>query len=286
MTGWPIDHSLSPAMHNAAYEAMGLNAAYVPLPVRNEQELARVVSAVRVLPFIGLNVTMPFKETILPMCDEVAALAHLAGAVNTVHCAEGRLVGYNTDGRGLLESLETAAGFIPEGKNVVILGAGGAASSALVAFVLERAARVVVANRNVERAEELIARVSGHLRDTVALAVPLDEAEEAVREADVVVNATPVGMHADEPSAVPSAWLKAEQVVADMVYRHGVTPLLREATAIGARTVDGLGMLVAQGAMAIDIWAGDRDVKAPRDVMRAAAEAALVADAASADARD
>jgi shikimate dehydrogenase len=278
VTGWPIDHTLSPAMHNAAYEAMGLNAVYVPLPVRNEQELARLTSAIRVLPFIGLNVTMPFKEAILPMCDEVAALARLAGAVNTVHCTEGRLIGYNTDGRGLLESLETGAGFSSAGTDVVILGAGGAASSALVAFVLGRAANIVVANRNLERAEQLIARVADHLRDTRAIAVPLDEAEEAVREANLVINATPVGMHGDEPPPVPASWLKPEQVVADMVYRQGVTALLREARGIGAKTVDGVGMLVSQGAMAIDIWAGDEDRRAPRDVMRAAAEAALAAD--------
>ena len=100
VVGWPLDHTLSPVMHNAAYEDMGLDAVYVPLPVRNEAELHRVVSAVRVLPFMGFNVTMPFKQAVFALCDEVAAQARLAGAVNTVHCSEGRLIGYNTDGRG------------------------------------------------------------------------------------------------------------------------------------------------------------------------------------------
>ena len=105
LIGWPLDHSLSPAMHNAAYEAMRLNWAYLPLPIREGQDLMRVVAALRVLPFVGFNVTMPYKRLMLNVCDEVATAAELAGAVNTVHIVDGRLIGYNTDGRGFMESL-------------------------------------------------------------------------------------------------------------------------------------------------------------------------------------
>jgi shikimate dehydrogenase len=284
--GWPIDHTLSPAMHNAAYEAIGLSAVYIPLAVPNEAALARVVSAVRVLPFMGFNVTMPFKQAIVPLCDEVAALARIAGAVNAVHCVDGKLVGYNTDGRGLLESLASEAGFAPEGANVVILGAGGAAGSALLAFVVSRAARVTIVNRNVERAEELIGRVAAHLRDTEAAAVEFGEAAaEAVCTADLIVNATPVGMRGEDEPLVSPAWLSARQVVADMVYRPALTPLLREAAAVGARTVGGLGMLVSQGAMSVDIWTGGEHARAPLEVMRAAAEAALMAEHTAEEAR-
>lgn len=278
VVGWPLDHTLSPAMHNAAYEDMGLDAVYVPLPVRNEGELTRLVSAVRVLPFLGLNVTMPFKRAMLDLCDEVAALAWLAGAVNTVHCCEGRLIGYSTDGRGLLESLAEEVGFNAEGKRVALLGAGGAAGAALVALLVSRAARVAVVNRTKERAEQLLAGVVEHARATELAAVALDEAREDVTEADLVVNATPVGMNASGEMPVPASWLRAGQVVADMVYRPAVTPLLRAAEEAGATPVGGLGMLVAQGAMAIDIWAGADGVRAPRGVMRAAAEEALAAE--------
>lgn len=274
VVGWPLDHTLSPAMHNAAYEHMGLDAAYIPLAVRNEAELQRVVSAVRVLPFIGFNVTMPFKQAVFSLCDEVAAQARLAGAVNTVHCSEGRLIGYNTDGRGLLESLSEEAAFTAEGKRIALLGAGGAAGAALVAFVVSRAARVAVVNRGLERAEQLIAAVGEHARATDLAAVPLDDAAEDVASADLVVNATPVGMNGSEEMPVPASWLRPGQVVADMVYRPAVTPLLQAAQDAGAKPVGGLGMLVSQGAMAIDIWVGD-GTHAPRDLMRKAAEDAL-----------
>lgn len=281
VVGWPLEHTLSPAMHNAAYEEMGLDAVYLAMPVRNEADLARVVAAIRVLPFLGFNVTMPFKRAMLEMCDEVAALARIAGAVNAVHCIDGRLVGYNTDGRGLLESLQAEASFCPEGKRVAIVGAGGVAAAALVACIVSRATRVAVVNRSVERAEELLARVSDHLHSTEAAAVELsDAAADEVRAADLVVNATPVGMRGEVAPPIPTEWLHEGQVVADMVYRPAVTPFMREAAKRGAVTLGGLGMLVSQGAMAIDIWAaGDDGERAPREVMRRAAEAVLASEA-------
>jgi len=274
--GMPLDHSLSPAMHNAAYEAVGLDWAYVPLPVAEETHLARIVSAIRVLPFVGFNVTMPYKQAILELCDEVALTARMAGAVNAVHCSDGRLVGYNTDGRGLIDSLASDVGFDPAGRSVVVLGAGGAAGAAIVAFVLSKAARVTVLNRTVENAEVLTDRVRAHARDTEVAAVQLDDlAADVVSSADLVVNATPVGMAPDDPSPIPSEWLNSGQIVADMIYAASDTPLMRAATDAGARAVDGLGMLVSQGATAIEIWSEGAQLEAPRDVMRAAARAAL-----------
>ncbi|TLM79746.1 MAG: shikimate dehydrogenase, partial [Actinobacteria bacterium] len=135
VVGWPLGHTLSPAMHNAAYEALGLDWVYVPLPVEDDADMLRFIGALRVLPFVGVNITMPHKQAMLRLCDEVAMFAQMAGAVNTVHVSDGRLIGYNTDGRGLLEALETEAGFLPEGKSVTLVGAGGAAGAALVAFV-------------------------------------------------------------------------------------------------------------------------------------------------------
>jgi len=274
--GWPLDHTLSPAMHNAAYAAMGLDWTYVPLPVKDEIGLRRVVAALRELPVVGFNVTMPYKTAVMELCDEVATFASLAGAVNTVHVVDGRLVGYSTDGRGLLESLAEETGFEPAGANVVLLGAGGAAGAALAAFVMSRAATVTIANRNLSKAEVLVDRVEPQSRGTQVQALPLAGAEAAVRAADLIVNATPVGMQPGDETPVPVSWLDSHHVIADMVYGREPTPLVTQAREKGARAVDGLGMLVSQGATAIDIWHGSAvEARAPRDVMRAAAQAAL-----------
>jgi shikimate dehydrogenase len=278
LIGWPLDHSLSPAMHNAAYESMRLNWVYLPLPVRDGQDLVRVVAALRALPFVGFNVTMPYKRIMLNVCDEVAAAAQLAGAVNTVHVVDGRLIGYNTDGRGLVESIKDESGLEIQGRRVVIVGTGGAAGAALVGLVLERAAHVTVAGRRVEVAESMIDNLAGRLRETTAEACALgDGLRESVEAADLIVNATPLGMGADDPLPVAKEWLQPGQVVADMVYRPSVTPLMEAAIDRGARAIGGLGMLVGQGAIAIEIWNQGVQTTAPRDVMRTAAEAAVAA---------
>lgn len=274
--GHPLAHTLSPAMHNAAYEHLGLDWCYIPLDVADEVGLRRLIAAVRSLDFVGLSVTMPHKRSVLELCDEVSTAASMAGAVNTLHCVDGRLVGYNTDGRGLLESLELEASFVPADKDIVILGAGGAAAAAAVAFILARARSVTVASRDICRAEQLVENMTPHMGGTRLMAVAIGDAEEAVRHAALVVNATPVGMQAGDPSVVPFSWIAAGQVVYDMVYgTTEPTALVRESIAQGATALDGLGMLVCQGATAVDIWNGAGSERAPRDIMRAAAEQAL-----------
>ncbi len=274
--GWPLDHTLSPAMHNAVYEELGLDWAYVPLAVQDEMGLRRLVAAIRELPFVGFNVTMPFKADVLELCDEVAMAARMAGAVNTVHCRDGQLIGYNTDGRGMLEALETEAGFDPAGKRVVIFGAGGAAGGAYVALILAKAASITVVNRKLERAEELVDRMSAQTSAIETTALTFNEAGEAVRSADLVINATPIGMNPNDPCPVPAEWLGPGQVVLDMVYGTPErTPLVASGTAAGATVLDGLGMLVCQGATAVDIWNDSAQTRTPRDVMRAAAEEEL-----------
>ncbi|NTU70824.1 MAG: shikimate dehydrogenase [Coriobacteriia bacterium] len=279
--GWPIEHSLSPVMHNAVYEQLGLDWVYLPLPVADEISLHRVVAAIRALPFVGFNVTMPYKAAVVDLCDEVATAARLAGAVNTVHCVDGKLVGYNTDGRGLLESLEDEVGFVPEGKRVALLGAGGAAGAALVGFILGRASGVDVISRDIEKADDLIDRVIGAAKNTDLGAVTFEDAMSAVQNADLIVNATPLGMNDGDPSPIPAGWLREGQVVLDMVYgRPRPTALFADAVAAGARVIDGLGMLVGQGATAVDIWNEDHVERTPRAPMRAAAEAELARRAA------
>ena len=237
--GWPLGHSLSPAMHNAVYQELGLDWAYVPLAVADEVGLMRLVAAIRSLPFVGFNVTMPYKAAILELCDEVATAAQIAGAVNTVHCSDGRLIGYNTDGRGLLETLKNDAGFDPAGKRVVILGAGGAAGGAFVALIIAHAARITLVNRDVARAEELLERMGSHVANTQVEALDYSDAEQAIREADLVVNATSVGMLPDDPSPVPAQWITPAHVVFDMVYgTPRPTALLACAVSVGATALD------------------------------------------------
>ncbi len=275
--GWPLDHSLSPAMHNAVYQELGLDWVYVPLAVQDEGGLRSLVTAIRSLPFVGFNITMPYKEEILELCDEVAMAASMAGAVNTVHCtSDGRLIGYNTDGRGLLESLSTDASFDPSGKSVVLLGAGGAAAGAFVALILAKCARITVVNRSLERAEELLDRMAPRAGGIDLDAVTQEEAEDVVGAADLVINATPVGMNPEAESPVPVEWLTEGQVVLDMVYGTAVpTRLVTGGREAGAHVLDGLGMLVAQGATAVDIWNADAQVRTPRETMRAAAQREL-----------
>lgn len=276
--GWPVAHSLSPAMHNAAYEELGLNWVYLPLPVPDQGALMRVVGAIRSLPYVGFNVTMPYKQIMLELCDEVAMFAQMAGAVNTVHCVDGRLIGYNTDGRGLLESLAEETGFTPEGRRVVILGTGGAAGAAMVGFVLGKAAHMTVAGRDTDKADQMLARVENYLRGVQVQPVGFDgQLETLVREADLIVNATSLGMKQDDPSPVPTEWLREGQIVCDMTYACADTALLAGARSVGAKALGGLGMLVAQGALAVDIWMESAQTRAPRDTMRAAAERALEA---------
>lgn len=284
--GWPIEHSLSPIMHNAVYDELGLDWAYIPMPIEDEVGLRRVVAAVRALPFVGFNVTMPYKTAILELCDEVSAAAKMANAVNTVHCCGGRLVGYNTDGRGMLESLAEEAGFEPAGKRIVLVGSGGAAGSAIVAFILARVASVHVVSRDLMRADALIARVAPYLNAIEAAPVTMDAAEDVIRRADLIVNATPIGMNVEDASPVPSEWLHGGQVVLDMVYgRPQSTALVSSARSAGANAIDGLGMLVCQGAIAVDIWNADHEARASRATMRSAADAEMVRRAECAGAR-
>ena len=267
--GWPVEHSLSPAMHNAALKAMRLNWVYLAFAV----EPARVreaVHAVRGLGLVGLNVTIPHKQAVAEYVDEVDAAAAALEAVNTIVRVGDRLVGYNTDGPGFLRSVEEQ-GHAVCGKRVAIIGAGGAARSVAWACAQAGAAGLVVLNRTVSKAEAvaaLAAQTSGVVDVRVA---PLTgpEAEEAVGSAEVVVDCTSVGMYPNvsEGPVIPGDWLGPEQVVVDLTYNPRETTLLQAARAQGADTVDGAGMLVHQGAISLGHWSGR---EAPVETMREA----------------
>ena len=272
--GDPVEHTMSPVMHNAAFEKMGLDYWYVPFRVKKE-ELAKAIQGMKALNIRGLNVTIPHKVAVIPFLDKLDPLVEMIGAVNTVVNDNGVLCGYNTDATGFLQAL-LEKGIKPKGKNAVILGAGGA--SRAISFILaERGANLVVLNRQLELdwAVELTGRISEIFRKEVK-ALELDEENLAMvlEKADILVNATSVGISPDiENTPVAAHLLKSGLVVFDVVYNPLKTRLLSEAERAGAETLlGGLDMLVWQGALAFEKWTG---LKAPVGIMKREALKAL-----------
>jgi len=269
--GDPVEHSMSPVMHNAAFEALGLNYVYLPFRVHREG-LKAAISGMRALNIAGLNVTIPHKMAVIPLLDKLDLLAGRIGAVNTIANENGELAGYNTDASGFLQALR-AQGVESEGKRIVILGAGGAAKG--ISFILaEAGASLVILNRTLYRAKELASQIAQDCQRKME-AMTLNEAnlKRAFDRADILVNTTSVGMTPDvDRSPVPGNLLGSRLVVSDIVYNPLETRLLREAKAAGARTIDGLDMLVWQGALAFEKWTGQ---KAPFEIMKQAAIKAL-----------
>lgn len=263
--GDPVRHSLSPVLHNAAYQQLGLDWVYVAFEVPDGATRG-ALDAMRALGLAGLSVTMPHKRAAADGCDQLSADAAVLHSVNTVSLgADGRLSGDSTDGEGFLRSLREA-GHDPEGMSVVVLGAGGAARA--VALALSRsAAHVVMCARRPDAAAEAAALAGG-------VSAPWEDRAEAAAAATLVVNATPVGMGATGPAELPVAAsaFHSGQVLADLVYHPLETPLLRCARDRGATVVDGLGMLVHQAALQIECWTG---MEAPVPAMRAAATLAI-----------
>ena len=266
LIGDPVEHTMSPVMHNAAFREMGLDYLYVPFRVK-QGELAKAIDGMKALNIRGLNVTIPHKVAVIPFLDELDHLAEKIGAVNTIVNDDGVLRGYNTDGAGFLQAL-LERGIEPAGKNVVILGAGGA--SRAISFALaDRGAHLVILNRLVEMdwAEKLAHEISNVFKKEVkALELNEDNLKMVLGDADVLVNATSVGMSPNTTETpVPATLLKSGLVVFDIVYNPLKTRLLREADEAGAKTISGIDMLVRQGALSFEKWTGQ---KAPVDLMK------------------
>ncbi|MBN1890625.1 MAG: shikimate dehydrogenase [Thermoflexales bacterium] len=285
LLGWPVAHSLSPAMHNAAFDALGLNWRYVPLPV-HPSRVEEAVRGLAALGFRGANVTVPHKQAVIPALDSLDVTAQVLGAVNTLlveRQADGSTAirGYNTDAPGFAGALRVG-GFEPGGgQDCLVVGAGGAARAVVLGLLQSGLAKIVVLNRTLERAQALVAHLGwANLAYPPRLSVlPLtqDALVESARAAGLLVNATQVGMwpHVDAsiwPEAVP---LPAHLSVYDLVYNPLETRLLRQARAAGANAIDGLGMLVGQGAVAFEMWTGQGPAERVAALMRAACERAL-----------
>lgn len=271
--GYPIGHSFSPAMHNAAFHALGLDFVYVPFSVPPNR-LSMAVEAVRALGLVGVNVTIPHKQAVVPFLDEISEEARLIGAVNTIVHKDGRLLGDNTDGKGFLRALQEQTGFHAAGKTVLILGAGGAARAVAVRLALSGVGRIFLANRSKERAEVLAALLRENT-GVVAAVVPWPGHEDGATVAatdilpvaDLLVQTTPVGMSSQRDALVslPLSAFAPGQVVCDLIYNPAETLFMKRAAQSGAIVLNGIGMLLYQGVLSFQMWTGKT---APVEVMR------------------
>jgi shikimate dehydrogenase len=252
--GHPITHSLSPVMHTLAFQYHRLDCLYVPFPVLPERLPAAVAGAVA-LGICGFNVTIPHKETVLSLLDEVSAEARFVGAVNTVQVVDGRTVGYNTDGEGFLQPLRALRLPLTE-MPVCILGAGGAARAITMALLQAGCPILTLTNRTYERGARLVYALREHFPHAQLQALPFDRAAEVAQQSALIVNATSVGLHHTTGALLPERCFRTGQVVYDIVYRPLYTPLLCAAQRCGATVVPGLDMLIGQGAEAFRLWTG------------------------------
>ncbi|MCZ6645041.1 MAG: shikimate dehydrogenase [SAR324 cluster bacterium] len=266
--GHPVTSSLSPAMQNAAFAALGLNAVYVPFPVQPRQ-LPKVARGLAAAGVAGFNLTVPHKLAILPLLDEITPEARAIGAVNTVRCENGRMSGTNTDGEGFLLSLAHDLAWQPEGKRALLLGAGGAARGIAISLLEKGLAALHIANRTPEKAEALAADCRDLYPGAELRASGLEEAPDSAPH--LLVNATTVGM-GDGASPVELARVGVREALLDIVYTPPETPLLAQAAALDLPHANGMGMLLHQGWLAFRFWT---EREAPLEVMRAALQEAL-----------
>jgi len=264
--GDPIEHTMSPVMHNTAFNHLGLDYIYVAFRVPGE-ELGKAIAGMRALGITGLNVTIPHKVSVIPYLDKLDPLAEKIGAVNTIVNNNGVLTGHNTDASGFLQAL-LDKGVEPAGKKVAILGAGGV-SRAISFSLADRGAEIAILNRKLELdwAEKLAKELSGAFNKEVpALELNENNLTATMAKTDILVNATSVGMTPNDNEApVPAGLLRPGLFVFDAVYNPIQTRLRREAEAAGAETIGGLDMLAWQGALAFEKWTGE---KAPVELMK------------------
>ena len=272
--GYPIGHSMSPVFQQAALDACGVDAQYVAYQVASD-EVGEFVNGLRQPGIMGINVTVPHKEAVIPFLDEIDDWATEAGAVNTIVNRQGCLTGHNTDGYGFLRALQEGADFEPRSRRTLILGAGGAARGVVLALARESVGDLTIANRTPERAENLTQLARG--RGITAQAIPLSgpDLAQASATAELIVNCTTIGMThgpGEDETPLPGAAIPSTALVYDLVYNPLETRLLREAAQAGAKTLGGIQMLVYQGAESFEMWL---DRPAPVPVMLEAATQAM-----------
>jgi shikimate dehydrogenase len=261
-----VAHSLSPDLHNAAFRAMRIDAHYDACLVSLD-DLPRAIDELRNETCLGANVTAPHKQAVIPLVDDLGDEVRALGALNTIINQQGRLIGANTDAAGLARWMDLS-GINPSGRPAVVLGAGGAARSAVWALADLGATAVIVLNRTVERAQALVTSLQPRLKSTELMWGNLEEASEPARRPwRTVINATSLGHHGSAPNVHPS-WYSPDSVAIELAYNPHVTEFMVAARGVGARAENGLGMLVHQAALAFERWTGQ---SAPMAVYEAVA---------------
>lgn len=265
LLGYPLGHSFSSLMHNSAFEQCSLNKIYIPIEVLPEN-LETVVRGISKMNFDGFNVTIPHKIKIMKYLDEIDDYAKCIGAVNTVTIKNGVLKGYNTDGIGFLRSYEEITETKVEGKNVFVLGSGGASRAISMTLALNKANKIYICNRTHEKAVALVNDINNQAGEcSIAVPMEYEEMEKAIKDSDILINSTSVGMYPNvDKSPISKNLLNKKLIVYDAVYNPKKTKLLLDAEEIGCKTVMGLSMLIYQGSEAFELWTNS---KAPVDLM-------------------
>lgn len=263
--GYPVEHTFSPGMHNAAFKKLNMDSCYVPFAV-DPADLGSAVKAIVPLGIRGLNITVPHKEKVIAYLDGLSEEARLIGAVNTIQIANGKMIGHNTDGRGFIRSLREDAGFQPDGKTILLIGSGGAARAVGFSLALAGAGKIALYDVDAGKAFAL-ARDMRKKTGREADAVDAGSLARAAETADCLINATPLGLRKNDPLPLRKEHLRKHHLVCDLVYNPPETPFLKAAKDRGARRLPGIGMLLYQGVIAFELWTG---VSAPVTVMKKA----------------
>ncbi|ACL69353.1 shikimate dehydrogenase [Halothermothrix orenii] len=259
LMGYPLGHSMSPAMHNRAYKDLGINYVYLPLEIKPDF-LKEGIEGLRAFNFRGVNVTIPYKEKVIPYLDEIDRLAGEIGAVNTIVNNGGKLKGYNTDALGFKKMLEDDCSFEIKGTKAVIIGAGGASRAVGAVLAREGASEIFLLNRTLKKAAKLVGIWNKTYPGIKTVALPLDEDKylPVVKRCDVIIDTTPVGMAPGIKGGpvIAKEAITRDTLVVDLVYNPPETTLIKAGRQVGARTMNGFPMLIYQAAYAFKLWTG------------------------------
>lgn len=268
LIGWPVAHSVSPAMQNAGFNAASIDANYEKVAVPPE-DMIKVIPEMKES-FAGWNCTVPHKQHIIEFLDEIDPLAKALGSVNTVVNIDGKFKGYSTDGYGMEISLKESFGKAIKDSSILFIGAGGAARAVALHFALQGAGRIGIINRSVEKAETLATEVAELNSSVIAEADTLECLSLDLDNYEVIIQSTSLGLHAEDPAPFDATRLNSNHLVVDMIYKE--TAFLKKAQEAGCKTTDGEGMLLHQGVKAWEIWTGQ---EGPVEDMRKALKEAL-----------
>ena len=270
--GDPVEHSRSPQMHNAAFAELGLDYVYVPFHIRPD-ELHAAIEGFKAINVVGINITIPHKQAVIPFVDEISREAELIGAVNTLIFNQGKIAGDNTDAPGFLQAMQETGLDIPKGESAVVIGAGGSARAIVVALALAGLQSITIANRTVSKAIALASDLSektGVPMEGMGLDNP--RLPDAVAISTLVVNTASASMDTSHPPLIQTEWLNPQSIVYDIIYTPPKTRLMTAAAERGCHVIGGLGMLVHQGAIAFEKWT---KVVPPIKIMRQALQNVL-----------